>query len=389
MFDRALEPILLRLSTQHPVVSVLGPRQSGKTTLVRKTFPEKSYVNLEAPDIRQAAEMDPRGFLNQYPDGVILDEIQRVPMLLSYIQVTVDEKPQKGRFILTGSHQLALQHAMSQSLAGRVAILELWPMSLRESAEAGLSVQLDNLVLKGFFPRLHVEDLSPTQVYRDYVRTYIERDVRQMLKVKDLKIFQNFLRLLAGRIGQTINHESIGNDLGLSGHTIREWLSILEASYIVFRLPPYFQNFGKRIIKSPKLYFVDVGLLCYLIGIETAQQFRRDPLKGFVVENLVVAELMKTALNQGREPKLYFYRDHHQHEVDVVVETQHQLIPVEIKAGETFSPHFLKGLHFYQKLVGGRMEKGFVIYTGQQRFQIENIQVLNYTDTDSILEAFE
>lgn len=386
MYKRSIQKELKEAARQYPVVTITGPRQSGKTTLVKELFPKKAYVNLEALDTRAFAQTDPRGFLNQFPKGAIFDEIQQAPALLSYIQVDVDEIKQAGRFILTGSHQLALHEAVSQSLAGRTAILNLLPLTIPELISAGFNFTLDEYLLNGFFPRIYADKLNPTKAYRNYLQTYIERDVRQMHHIRDLKTFQNFLKLCAGRIGSVLNRESLGNDAGISGVTVNQWLSILEASFILFQLPPYFENFGKRVIKSPKLYFTDVGLAAYLLGIENLAQLSRDPLRGFLVENLVVLELMKARLNKGLEPQLYYYRDNHQNEVDVIFKQAQHLIPVEIKASQTFHPNFLKGLHFYQNLVGTRAPGGFLIYTGEHQQRVGKLEVLNFKNAGSIVE---
>ena len=266
MFQREIVTELQRLAEEYPVVTVIGPRQSGKTTLVRHVFPKKPYVNLENPDTRSLVETDPRGFLEQFPHGAILDEIQRVPKLLSYIQTIVDESNEKGQFILTGSHQLELHQAITQSLAGRTALLTLLPMSLDELLKAGIDLSLDQALIMGGYPRIHKDALDPTKAYRNYFQTYVERDLRQLINVKDLSQFERFVRICAGRVGQIINLDEIGSEVGISSHTVKEWISMLEASFIVFRLQPYFENFGKRIIKSPKLYFTDVGLATYLLG---------------------------------------------------------------------------------------------------------------------------
>jgi predicted AAA+ superfamily ATPase len=385
MFKRLIASELFSLAQQYPVVTVTGPRQAGKTTLVRNVFPDKEYVNLEAIDIREFAANDPKQFLKKYPQGAILDEIQRVPQLLSYIQVEVDELKSAGRYILTGSYQLALHAAVTQSLAGRTAILNLLPMSIPELLEAGIDLTLNEYLLNGFLPRIYTDKLDPTKAYRNYLQTYIERDIRQIYQVKDLKLFQNFLRLCAGRVGSTLNKESLGNDLGISGVTINQWLSVLEASYVIFQLPPYFENFGKRIIKANKLYFTDVGLVTYLLGIENINQLSRDPLRGYLVENLVILELVKARLNKGLEPQLYFYRDNHQNEIDVIFKQSNNLLPIEIKSSQTFTPSFLKGLKYFQNLVGDRASQGFLIYSGDHEQKLNTIEILNYKNTASII----
>lgn len=384
-FKRSIEPELLRAAKEYPVVTVTGPRQAGKTTLVKKTFPNKVYINLEAPDIRAAAEEDPRGFLSTLPQGGILDEIQRVPSLLSYIQIIVDEHNAPGLFILTGSHQLALHEAITQSLAGRTAILNLLPLTISELASASIDLSLDNYLLNGFLPRIHADKLNPTKAYRNYLQTYVERDVRQILHIRDLKLFQHFIKLCAGRIGSVLNKESLGNDLGVSSHTISQWLSVLEASFIIVQISPYFENFGKRLIKSPKLFFTDIGLATYLLGIENTEQLIRDPLRGFLVENLVVLELFKARLNQGLEPNLYFYRDNHQNEVDLIYKQSNELIPIEIKASQTYNPDFLKGIKYYESIANSRVKKGYLVYTGPHEQQIGNVNVLNFKNAHNII----
>ncbi|OGT47389.1 MAG: AAA family ATPase [Gammaproteobacteria bacterium RIFCSPHIGHO2_12_FULL_41_20] len=385
MWARTIEKELRTAASEYPVVTIIGPRQSGKTTVVKKVFPKKAYANLEAMDIRAFAETDPRGFLQQYPKGAVLDEIQRVPQLLSYIQVDVDAKKQRGRFILTGSHQLSLHEKISQSLAGRTAILSLLPLSISELSAAGFDLSLNDYLLNGFMPRVYADQLNPTKAYRNYVQTYIERDVRQMQQIKDLKVFQNFLKLCAGRIGSVLNRESLGNDTGISGNTVNQWLSVLEASFILFQLPPYFENFGKRVIKAPKLYFTDVGLATYLLGIESLEQLARDPLRGFLVENLVILELIKARLNRGLEPNLYYYRDNHKNEVDVVFKQSHNLIPIEIKAAQTFMPEQLKGLLFYLQLAQKRAARGYLIYTGEHQQDVGKVTIMNYKHSAEIV----
>jgi predicted AAA+ superfamily ATPase len=379
MYYREITPELQELAKQYPVVTVTGPRQSGKTTLVRHTFPNKPYINLEALDTQELIKSDFRAFLSRYPEGAILDEIQCVPELLSYIQVIVDERKHKGMFILTGSHQLQLHEAITQSLAGRTALLNLLPLSLSEMHQAGIEISLDEALLRGGYPRIFSDGLDPTKAYRNYFQTYVERDLRQLINIKDLVQFQRFIRICAGRIGQLLNLEGIGNDVGISSNTVKEWISILEASFILFRIQPYHENFGKRIIKSSKLYFTDVGLASYLLGIETITQIERDPLRGNLVENLIVTELIKSRLNQGKDPHLYFFRDTHGHEVDLIFQSGHQLVPIEIKASQTFNQDFLKNLRFFQELVGERMPKGVLIYSGHQEHSVNSFQLLHYT----------
>lgn len=379
MYARTLLDELVSLSKSYPVVTLTGPRQSGKTTLVQYAFPDKPYVNLENIDVLEMAVADPRGFLEKYKNGAILDEIQKAPKLLSYIQVFVDEKKKKGLFILTGSHQLELHEAISQSLAGRTALLTLFPMSLNELRDAKIKLSLDEILLKGGYPGIYFDNLDPTKAYRNYFQTYVERDLRQLIHVKNLTQFQKFVRLCAGRIGQLVNLEGIGNEIGVSSNTIKEWLSILEASYVIIRLQPYFENFGKRMVKSSKLYFIDTGLASYLLGIQNIEQMARDPLRGNLMENLVVLELMKARLNQGLDPNLYYFRDSHGHEVDLIYQSGRELIPIEIKSSQTFNSEFLKNLQFFQDLAKQRCKQGFLIYAGEHEQKIGSFQVLHYT----------
>src|ERR1700733_4745816 len=354
MFYRTMQKELEKAAKTLPIVTILGPRQSGKTTLVKQTFPDKPYINLESIHIRELATSDPVAFLEQYPEGAILDEIQEVPKLLSYIQVRVDVSARKGEFILTGSHQLELNAAISQSLAGRVAILHLLPLSLEELMMAGIEKSVDVTLYEGCYPRVHANHLNPTKTYASYVRTYIERDIRMILQVHNLDLFQKFMMLAASRVGQIFNKDNLAGEVGVSAKTIGHWLSILEACYIVYRLPPYFDNFGKRAVKTPKIYFCDVGLVAYLLGIETVEQMARDPLRGHLFENLVVNELMKARFNQGLDPRLYFYQITGRNEVDLIYQRGHELIPIEIKSSRTFNSSLISGIKSFIRIAPDR-----------------------------------
>jgi uncharacterized protein len=328
---------------EFPVVTVLGPRQSGKTTLVRHLFPHFKYVSLEDPDMRDFAENDPKGLISNYSEKVIFDEIQRSPHLLSYLQGVVDASNQVGQFILTGSHQLALREAISQSLAGRTGILNLLPFSIHELRSAGIEFNtFGDWFFRGFLPRLYDQNQRPATAYSSYYQTYVERDVRLLIQLKDAAHFEKFMKLLAGRVGQIMNYESLAGDVGVDSKTIRHWLSILEASFIVFKLPPYFENFGKRVIKSPKYYFTEPGLLSFLLGIEKPEQVERDPLVGNLFENLVVLEVLKTQYNQGRMAQLYFYRDSNGKEVDLLIPSGRELIGSKSNRVQPSTPHSRK-----------------------------------------------
>jgi len=385
MIDRTIEPVLKNLITKYPVVTITGPRQSGKTTLCRKVFPEIPYENLEIPDTRQFALDDPRGFLNRYSEGVILDEIQRAPNLLSYIQGIVDEKRRSGQFILTGSQQFEVLNRISQSLAGRTALLKLLPLSLAEIKVDNTPSSVDRLILKGFYPRIYDQQLNPTQALGDYLATYVERDVRQLAAIKDLSLFEKFVKLCAGRVGQILNINSLANDVGVSHTTARSWLSILEAGYIVFLLPPWFRNISKRLIKSPKLYFYDVGLASYLLGLENERHVSRDPLRGHLFENIAVIEAVKYRFNRGLRSNLSFYRDSGGNEVDMIIEMGPDIFPVEVKAGETITPDSLKSLNKFAGLFPELPRSGALLYGGDQMQIRSDVRIYPMTDVHNML----
>lgn len=367
MIDRTIEPVFKELAGKYPVVTITGPRQSGKTTLCRKAFPNMAYVNLERPDTRDFAASDPQGFLGTYRDGVILDEIQRVPHLLSYIQAIVDEKNLPGRFILTGSQQFEVLNTISQSLAGRTALLKLLPFSMAELGPRLMPPSIDRLLLTGFYPRIYDQQLDPTQALGDYFETYVERDMRQLAAIKDLSLFEKFVKLCAGRIGQILNLQSLGNDTGVSHTTARAWVSLLEASYILFILPPWHRNISKRLIKSPKLYFYDVGLASYLLGLENEQHVSRDPLRGNLFENLVILEVLKYRYHRGRKSNLCFYRDAKGNEVDLLLEIGPDIFPIEIKAGATITPDYFKGLRHFREMIPDLPKGTGLIYGGSEQ----------------------
>ncbi|MHC4525085.1 MAG: ATP-binding protein [Planctomycetota bacterium] len=377
MIRRDITNELRESAGEYPVVTVFGPRQSGKTTLAQMTFPDKLYYSLEDPDLRMAVETDPKGFLANLPEGSVLDEIQRVPQLLSYIQGIVDRANKRGMFILTGSHQPELHQSVSQTLAGRTAVLSLLPFSLAELRNYQKNWDAFELIVNGSYPRLHEEKLTPGRFFNGYLQTYVERDVRALINLKDLRQFQQFLTLLAGRIGQIINYTSLSNDVGVSATTIKNWISVLKASFIVFELPPFFENIRKRIVKSPKIYFSDVGMAAYLLGIETPDQLYRDPLRGELYENLVILEILKVRLNRGKRPELFFYRDTHGNEVDLIIRQARILIPIEIKSAATFTPDFLRGIDHFARVAGDRCTDGFILYNGNEHLTIKGTGVIN------------
>lgn len=360
MIKRNITWVLLEMAASFPVVTVTGPRQSGKTTLAQMTFPSKEYVTLEDLDNRQFAENDPRGFLGQYPEGSIIDEVQHVPSLLSYIQTIVDTRKANGMFILTGSNQFEYVHSISQSLAGRTGMLRLLPFSYAE-IYGNNDERIEDILYRGFYPRIFDQDINPEFFLSRYLETYIERDVRSLIRLKDLMQFHRFLQLCAGRTGQITNFSSLGNELGVTNKTIRHWISILEASYIVFLLQPYHRNFNKRIIKAPKLYFLDVGLAAHLLGIDHPRQLITHPLRGELFETFVVGEFLKYRFNEGKRSNLYYFRDHVGNEVDLVLETGSGVVPIEIKSSRTITPKFFKGLDYFEKTAETVLASALVI----------------------------
>jgi len=376
MIQREMLPTLLQASREYPVVTVTGPRQSGKTTLCRLAFPDKPYINLEAPDRRRFALEDPRGFLATIPEGAILDEIQRAPELPSYIQEIVDENPAAGRYIITGSQQFELMDRVIQSLAGRTALLRLLPLTMREISGAGRALPLLSQMHNGFYPRLIQDGLNPSQAMGEYFATYVERDLRQLSAIHDLQKFERFVRLCAGRTGQLLNLNNLGNDAGISHSTARQWLDLLQASYIVYLLPPWFTNTRKRLVKSSKLYFYDVGLAAWLLGINTPEQVQRDPLYGALFENMVIIDRLKTALNQRCNPAFSFYRDNVGNEVDLIEPDGAGVHALEIKAGATINSDYFKGLAHFRKSFPDRWIDGTVVYGGDESQQRSDWQVV-------------
>ena len=380
MFNRDLTGSVTQAASQYPVVTLLGPRQSGKTTLVRAAFPDKPYATLENPDTRSRALVDPKAFLAQFPEGAILDEVQRLPELLSWIQGIVDERNASGQFILTGSYQSELKKGVGQTLAGRTVIFKLLPLSVNELKQSEQEFSLWTNVFTGGFPRVHEQKLDPVLFYSSYLATFLERDLGAQVQVRDLNQFRDFLRLLAGRVGQLINFASLGNDLGASANTMRYWLSALEASWVVFQLPPWYENFGKRVIKTPKVYFTDTGLACNLLGIESADQLSRDPLAGGLAENFAITEYMKSRWNRGRDARIHFYRDRHGSEVDLLISKGNNLVPVEIKSASTFTVGHIKGIRKFSSLAGDRVAERYLVFNGDDRGAVEGVEMLGFED---------
>ncbi len=373
MIPRKAAQELKRLGKQFKAVAVTGPRQSGKTTLVRAVFSDKPFVNLENPDTRLFARNDPRGFLGTYSKGAILDEIQRVPELFSYLQQVLDEAADNGLFILTGSNNFLLQDNISQSLAGRVVYLFLLPLGLSELPANGLST--DEILYTGGYPALYAGDTDATSFYSNYTRTYLERDVRLLKNITDLFVFEKFLRLCAGRTGQLLNMSSLAFEVGVDVKTIGSWIGVLETSFIIFRLQPYHKNFNKRIVKMPKLYFYDTGLALSLLGLENSQQIPTHPLRGGFFENLVVVDLLKKRYNQAKNNNLFFWRDNVGHEIDIILDLPQGQIPVEVKSGKTITSDYFKGLNYWKKLTGN--SGGILIYDGDSmQKRSDGIQVI-------------
>ena len=383
MIPRAAANTLQRLTKGFPVVALTGPRQSGKTTLAKAVFADKAYVSLENPDEREFAEQDPRRFLQRFDDGAILDEVQRCPVLLSWLQGLVDERGRMGDFILTGSAQFDLVSGITQSLAGRVGRIELLPLSAGELAGAGkLPHSLNEALYRGSYPALYDRELAPDDWFPNYVATYLERDVRQLIAVRDLAQFQRFVKMCAARSGQMLNLAALGADCGISAVTAREWLTVLEASYLVMRLPPYHRNFGKRVVKTPKLYFLDVGLMAWLLGIRDAAAIETHAARGALFETYVVSELVKQRFNAGRPADLYFWRDNVGHEVDVLYETPRGLQAVEIKSGSTFAPDWPAAARKWQTFAGDEALAPIIVYGGDGRYEREACRVVGWREMD-------
>jgi len=381
---RNAESRLQHFASGYPVVVVTGPRQSGKSTLVRHAFPDHRYVSLEDLDQREFAETDPRGFLNQFSGCAILDEAQRCPALYSYLQTRVDERQQPGGFILTGSQQFGLLSGITQSLAGRAALLTLLPMTYGELQRAGkIGKSLDKMLFDGAFPPIFDRGLEPHPWHGNYVRTYLERDVRQLIKVQDLGTFQRFLKLCAGRTGQLLNLSSLANDCGITHNTVKSWVSVLEASYIVHLLPPHHQNFSKRLVKTPKLYFLDTGLATWLLGIQNSEQLATHVQRGALFESWVISELLKARYNAGETSNLYFWRDRSGHEVDLLIDHGTHLSPLEIKSGQTINKDYFKGLEFWKKLAGETAGKAWLVYGGDSRQIRSGVSVLPWYEINS------
>lgn len=377
MIPRTAHNTLMRLAKGFPVLAITGPRQSGKTTLAKSAFPDKPYLTLEDPDTRLFAENDPRGLLASYPEGLILDEAQRAPQIFSYLQGVVDNHLVSGKYILTGSQQFGLLSGITQSLAGRVGMVQLLPFAMDELLAAGiLPDTADQLMLYGMYPPLYDRDLAPADWFPAYINTYIERDVRQLINVRDLSAFQRFVRMCAARCGQLLNLSSLATDCGISHNTAAAWLSVLEASYIIFLLRPHFSNFNKRLVKTPKLYFLDTGLAAWLLGIREQGQMAFHAQRGALFENLVITEFLKGRFNQGQQADLYFWRDSRGLEVDLLLDDGASLTPVEIKSGQTIAADSLTSLKKWCELSGTTESPALLVYGGNRELANGNIAII-------------
>lgn len=371
MLKRKCSHHILEASETFPIVAITGPRQSGKTTLCRQIFDDRPYVSFENPDTAERFEADPRGFLKTYRDGAVFDEAQKCPTLFSYLQGVVDEAPAIWRFVLTGSSQFHLFAGITQSLAGRIVTLELLPFCLQELLDGGLNLSqtdLDDVMLRGMYPPIHDRNPDPTLWYANYVRNYVERDVRALINVKDLSVFQRFLRLCAGRTGQLLNMNEIGNEAGVSHNTIKSWLSVLEASYIVFLLRPFHSNYSKRLVKTSKLYFYDTGLLCWLLSIREKTLLDIHPMRGNIFESFIMSEVLKTRYNRLQANNLYFWRDRSGNEIDLIVDHGIDSTPIEIKSTATFQQKHCHQIKRWESISGSGRQP-VVLYGGDERFE--------------------
>jgi len=384
MIARQLSKKVLELFGQFPALMITGPRQSGKTTLIKSLFSELPYVSLEEPDIRQRAMDDPRSFLSNYRNGAVFDEVQRVPNLFSYLQSLLDENPAR-HFVLSGSQHFLLMEQVTQSLAGRVAILQLLPFSLSEMKNGGLMLNtLEEALFFGGYPRIFNQNISPYDFHTSYLQTYIERDVRQLRQVSDLNLFVRFIRLCAGRIGQLLNIHSLASDAGVSTPTAQAWLSVLETSHIIFLLQPHFKNFNKRLVKTPKLYFTDTGLACNLLGIEKSEQLSSHFLKGGLFENLIILELLKNRYNEGKKSNLYFWRDNHGHEIDCLIENRELFKALEIKSSQTTNTAFFDGLRYWKDLTTDFTESIDIVFGGNSSIQASKGNYISWRDLERL-----
>lgn len=386
---RSIENEIIALSREFPIVALLGPRQSGKTTLSKMVFPGYRFVTLEDPDERDYATTDPRGFLRKYDNRVIIDEIQYCPGLFSYLQGIVDEAKEMGSFIITGSQNYLMNEKISQSLAGRVGIAVVLPFSYDELKSYGKNYTANELMFKGHYPPVYDRNIRPVTFYATYVSTYLERDVRKISQITDFSRFTRFIQLLAGRTGQLLNKNSLSIEVGISHTTVEKWISVLETAYIVFRLEPWFVNFNKRLVKQPKIYFYDTGLVSYLLGIRNEKEIFSNYLRGNLFENFIISELMKENFNRGQNYKFWFWRDNHNNEIDLLIDTGIRNIAVEIKSGETFRNDFLKNLKLWVSITESAPKDLYIIFGGDKSMTFENFNILQWQDSVQLLQHNE
>jgi len=385
MIRRLIDTKLKALAKVFPAIAVIGPRQSGKTTLIKSIFPKKSYVLLEDPDTLEFAEKDPRGFLGQFPDGAVLDEAHRAPKIFSYLQGILDKYKKAGMFIISGSSNFLLMEKITQSLAGRIAILKLLPFSLPELNKAKISYTTpEQYLFNGMFPRLYDQRVSPRDLFSNYVQTYLERDLRLFKNIQNLSVFHTFLKMLAHRTGQLLNLSSLAYDCGITHNTAKAWISLLEASFIIFILKPFHRNFKKRLVKMPKVYFCDTGLAAYLADIRNIEQMQNHPLKGSLFESFVISELLKERFNKGEQPDIYFWRDKLGHEIDVIIERGKNISAVEIKSGSTITPDYFKNLEYLTKITGKALINNYIVYGGDQEQRRSDAQVFAWRNIDKL-----
>ena len=384
MVERTITEKLTYLLNKFPVALLTGPRQSGKSTLLRNSFPFYDYVSLEDPDIRLLAENDPRGFLNNYKNKTIIDEAQYVPQLFSYIQTITDKENEAGRFILSGSQNFLLMQNITQSLAGRAAILKLLPFSYTEINKAETAVNnVNHYLFSGGYPRIYDKQIFASEFYPNYIQTYVERDVRQLRNIADLSLFIRFLKLCAGRTGQLLNTVSLATECGINTATVNAWLSVLETSYVIFLLKPYHKNYNKRLVKSPKIYFYDTGLTCSLLGIENEKQLQTHYLRGELFENWIINEYIKKSYAAAQEPAVYFWRDSNGTEIDLLIEKGNDLTAIEIKSGSTMNTGYFKNLNVWQKLSNLPKGNNVVVYGGEQSFETSSGKFVCWKDWGS------
>lgn len=386
MIARQLENEILQLKNEFPIIAILGPRQSGKTTISKNLFPDYKYITLEDIDTREYASNDPRGFLETYATNIIFDEIQRVPELMSYLQSHVDKMNENGKIIITGSHNFLLMEQISQSLAGRVGITKLLPFSYKEISH--LDMNIEELIFKGSYPRIYDQNIRPSVFYKNYIATYIEKDIRQIKQITKIDDFYKFIKILAGRTGQELNTNSLGDECGVSHNTIKEWVSVLEASFLIYKLKPYHKNYNKRIVKNPKIYFTDTGLVCNLLGIRKQEEIDYHFLKGSLFETFVINEFIKSNFNYGENFNIYYWRDNHKKEIDLILESGINQYAFEIKSSKTIHEKFFDTLKYWENLSQNDKKHMYLIYGGKENYIRNEFNVLSWNNLfDGVIKS--